>query len=223
MNTNVWISIRQGSNGTGSGIVSYAVAKNTKRKLRIGTLLIAGQPYRVIQSDITRPTLAIVLPTAKTKTFTNANVMLAGTAKDNVGVARVEYSLNSKTNYLAANGTANWAASITLAVGKNTLRVRSVDLAGNISAVITRTYLYKPPAVHAPALAISSSAVVRMPDHRLHFGFQVIPGSNYVLQMSTDLIRWSDVSTNRASETTMTFTPLIDPALRQQFFRLKSQ
>ena len=218
VNTNAWIAIRQGSNGTGNGLVSYTVAKNTKRKLRVGTLLIAGQPYLVIQSDTTRPTLAIVRPTARTKIFTNASLMLMGIAHDNVGVARVEYSLNSKTNYLAANGTTNWSALTTLTAGKNTLRVRSIDLAGNVSAVVTRTYLYKPPASAPKAANIAS--VTRDGTGCCDFRFTVTPGHTYVLQASTDLQHWSNLRTNVATTGTLTFSDLFDRSFPQRFYRV---
>lgn len=222
VNTNNWITITSGSSGVGNGTVTYSVAKNTKRKTRTGTLLIAGQPYLVIQSDTARPTVALISPDKKTKVFTNANVTLLGTANDNVGVARVEYSLNSKTNYQMASGTTDWSAGITLSTGKNTVQVRSIDLAGNVSAVVKRSYRYEPSAAFAPALAVSSGAMVQMPDHRFRFGFQVIPGSNYILQTSTDLRNWSNISTHRATTATLEFTETVESNSPQRFFRLRA-
>ena len=215
-NTNSWITVLSGSNGAGNGTVRYAVAKNIKARTRTGTLLIAGQPYLVVQSDTTKPTVAIVLPTTKTKVFTNASVLPQGTAKDNVGVARVEYALNSKTNYLTAIGTTNWMAVLTLTNGNNTLRVRSIDLAGNVSAVVTRVWRYKPPVSHA-----ASSTLARVPDGEWHFSFTTVPGSTYVLQSSTNLQEWTVVSTNAANTTSLSFTNRIDRAIPHQFFRLK--
>ena len=137
-------------------------------------------------SDITRPTLAIVSPSAR-RALTNASVLVQGTARDRVGVARVEYSLNSRTNYLTANGTTNWSANITMVPGRNTVRVRSIDLAGNVSAVVARTYLYRPPAVQA----VTSSDMSRGPEGGWKFGFEVQPGTTYVLQASTNLQDWT--------------------------------
>ena len=143
-------------------------------------------------------------------------MLVQGPAKDNVGVARVEYSLNSKTNYLPAIGTTNWMAMVTLTNGNNTLRVRSIDLAGNVLAVVTRAWRYTPPVSHA-----ASSALARVPDGQWQFSFKVEPGSNYVLQSSTDLQQWTAVSTNTATTTNLGFTNRIDRAIPQQFFRLK--
>ena len=217
VNTNSWITLAT-NNGFGNKTVTYIVAKNTRLRTRTGTLLIAGQKYLIIQSDTTRPTVAIVLPTLRTRVFTNANVPVQGTAKDNVGVARVQYSLNSKTNFLPALGTTNWTAGITLVTGLNTLRVRSIDLAGNVSAVVTRTWRYRPPVAQAAIKTIAQA-----PDEQWHFGFTTVAGSTYVLQSSTDLQQWTGLNTNLATTTSLSFTNRIDRAIPQQFFRLKKQ
>jgi len=44
-----WITITSGSSGTGSGTVSYSVTANPSTSLRIGTLIIAGQTFHVVQ------------------------------------------------------------------------------------------------------------------------------------------------------------------------------
>ncbi len=218
LNTNSWITIRSGSNGFGNGTVNYSVAKNTKRKTRTGTVLIAGHPHLIIQSDSARPKVKIVLPTSKTKTFTNAIVMLVGTAVDNVGVARVEYSLNSKTNYRTTNGTTNWTTLITLNPGKNTLRVRSIDLAGKPSAIVTRTYRYVP-TISAPKTAEIAN-VARDATGGINFQFKVMPGHTYVLQESPDLLHWSSTRTNLATSETLNFSDLFDRSFPQRFFRV---
>ena len=201
-------------------MVHYTVTKNTKLRPRTGTLFIAGQSFLVIQSDTGKPAVALVAPAARIKVFTNASVTLQGTARDLVGVARVEYSLNSGS-YLPASGTTNWTAGITLLAGKNVLRLRSVDLAGNFSAVLARTWRYNPPVVPVAGLALRSHVILPGPDRRANFVFQVSPGSNYVLWSSADLVHWESLSVQHATTSTLTFTNLVDPSLQQMFFKLQ--
>ena len=50
VNTNSWITITAGTEGTSNGIVSYAVASNTMRVARTGAFQIAGQTIAITQS-----------------------------------------------------------------------------------------------------------------------------------------------------------------------------
>ena len=220
INTNSWVQITSGPSGFGSGVVHYTVTKNTKLRPRTGTLLIAGQPFLVIQSDTGKPMVALVSPAAKIKVFTNASVTLQGTAKDLVGVARVEYSLNLGS-YLPASGRTNWTAGITLLAGKNVLRLRSVDLAGNLSPVLARIWRYNPPVLPVAGLGLRSGAILPGPDRRANFVFPVSPGSNYVLWSSADLVHWESLGVQHATTSTLTFTNLVDPSLQQMFFKLQ--
>jgi hypothetical protein len=47
-----WIGITSGTSGSGSGPVRYAIAANTRRQPRTGTLTIAGKTFTVIQSGV---------------------------------------------------------------------------------------------------------------------------------------------------------------------------
>jgi hypothetical protein len=49
-----WIHITSNSSGTGSGRVSYSVEVNTKSKMRMGTVIIAGQTFTVRQAGSRR-------------------------------------------------------------------------------------------------------------------------------------------------------------------------
>ena len=51
-NTNGWVSILAGSNGTGSGPVTYAVAANQSVVARTGAVVIAGQVFSVTQQGV---------------------------------------------------------------------------------------------------------------------------------------------------------------------------
>lgn len=55
-----WLLVQSGHSGTGSGVVPYFVASNNTTEQRVGTLLIAGQEFTVIQEGVTP--LAILTP-----------------------------------------------------------------------------------------------------------------------------------------------------------------
>lgn len=90
--------------------------------------------------ETVRPRVAIASPGSRTR-LTSAEITLSGTASDNVGVAQVLYSLNSEP-FRTADGTENWEATITLAPGANVVQVKSVDIAGNESSVVSRSFTY---------------------------------------------------------------------------------
>jgi hypothetical protein len=78
------------------------------------------------QITVTSPADGSVVPPG-TNTVT-------GTASDNIAVARLEVSTDG-TTWTPANGTASWAANVTLVNGPNTISVRATDLSGNQALV----------------------------------------------------------------------------------------
>jgi len=68
-------------------------------------------------------------------------VSLEGIASDNAGLDRVEVQVNGGGAQLAS-GSTNWSAQLTLTPGPNVVRVHAVDLAGNVSPDLTRTFSY---------------------------------------------------------------------------------
>ncbi len=95
--------------------------------------------------DAIAPSVAIVSPTAGGN-YNSPILTVLGTAADNVAVASVEYRLENYagTNaYTTAMGTNHWTASISnLVLGVNTVRVRAIDVNGNISSEAVRTFNY---------------------------------------------------------------------------------
>jgi hypothetical protein len=55
------------------------------------------------------------------------------------------------------------------------------------------------------------------------FDYPTIPGREYVLQASTNLVDWSNMDTNVAAAFSQTFTNLVDPAYAERFFRVAEQ
>ena len=84
-------------------------------------------------ADATIPTVSITSPTANQKVYaTNANVMISGTASDNVAVVAVLVQLNGGAPVLA-NGTNAWNTTVSALTGVNTVLVYSVDNAAKVS------------------------------------------------------------------------------------------
>lgn len=134
-----WVTIDSGGTGTGNGTVSYTVAANTNSANRSATLDIGGRNYAISQGapDLARPTVAFSTPSS-TSTITSSVVTVTGTANDNDNVARVDIAVGENA-FTTATGTEDWSASVSLQPGTNIVRVRSVDLSGNLSLTNTRS------------------------------------------------------------------------------------
>ncbi len=81
-------------------------------------------------TDRTAPTLAILSPSTTTISTTAASRVIAGTAFDAGGLARVTWE-NSLGSSGTASGAANWSATIPLQRGINRITVKATDKAGN--------------------------------------------------------------------------------------------
>jgi hypothetical protein len=134
-----WVSLQSSASGTGDGVVSYAVAPYAGSRLRSASVLISTRVHLIVQSppDSSRPSVKFSSPAANAR-LTNATIWFTGTASDNIGLAGVEYDSGSGL-FQPANGTTTWQAQVGLAPGLNTLHVRSIDYAGNISATNSRS------------------------------------------------------------------------------------
>jgi len=97
-----------------------------------------GPTEPVEPPDTQPPTITIQAPTGDPTFLTNATpITVSGTASDNKGVARVEWSVAGGPSG-TATGTTNWSASIPLSEGVNAITVTAVDGADNrASAEIT--------------------------------------------------------------------------------------
>jgi uncharacterized repeat protein (TIGR02543 family) len=147
--------------------------------------------------DSAKPTAIIASPAASSR-LTNAVVTFQGSATDNQAVAEVLCSLNGGP-FQPALGTTNWTAPVNLAAGTNTIRIKSVDLGGLESPVVSRTVTY---VVMAPvAMGLTGKGTVAPRNGQfLEIGkaytATATPGAGYVLT------NWSgSLSTNRASFT----------------------
>lgn len=89
-------------------------------------------------NDKKLPTVSITSPTANGRLLMP---VITGKASDNVGVDEVFYRIGDD-EFALADGTNNWSANVSLQPGTNVVKVKSVDLAGNESVVLTRTFFY---------------------------------------------------------------------------------
>jgi uncharacterized repeat protein (TIGR02543 family) len=124
--------------------------------------------------DSTKPTLTITTPT-NNMTVTNADFTMIGTAKDNVGVASVFYTLNGvgPQTAVSSNNWTNWTAPLVLTAGTNFITAWSSDAAGNNSTNrnVTMFYLVKAP--------VSVSTVGQGTLNTNYNGAMLVIGKNY--------------------------------------------
>jgi len=130
-----------GPNGPGQNIegISFAIASPGWAELDDLRIASTAAP-----ADEVAPSVTVVSP-ANNARLLDPHVTLAGTAHDDVALARVEYQLNDAT-YVPATGTTNWEAQLLLVPGRNVVFVRSEDSASNTSAVVQRVLTYAPSA-----------------------------------------------------------------------------
>ncbi|MFH1261867.1 MAG: glycosyl hydrolase family 18 protein [Pseudomonadota bacterium] len=83
--------------------------------------------------DTTSPTVAIGSP-ANNATTTGTSISVTGTASDNVGVTLVAVRVNGGS-WQNVNGTSAWSASISVALGSNSIEAQASDAAGNKSTI----------------------------------------------------------------------------------------
>jgi hypothetical protein len=93
-------------------------------------------------SDVQRPTVTVNTPAAGQRLVaTNALYAARGTAMDNGTLAAVRVRFNDG-EWTNASGTYAWSSPMTMLAGTNSLRVFSVDTAGNASPTQSVTFSY---------------------------------------------------------------------------------
>ncbi len=96
---------------------------------------------QVVGPDTNAPSIAITRGPPNGSQLTSPQVVLAGMARDNTGIDRVEVQVDGGQTQVAA-GTTQWSAPVLLAPGRNIVQVRAVDVAGNVSSEVSRTLTY---------------------------------------------------------------------------------
>jgi plastocyanin len=137
------------------------------------------------------PTIAITSSPPNFARRTTSMVALSGRASDDVGLDRVEFQVNhgpfleSIGAVQLATGTTNWTTpEIMLSPGNNSVLVRSVDLARNVSFDETRFFTYV--VTDSLTLTVTGSGTVtpNLADRPLEIGqiytIKAVPSSGYV-------------------------------------------
>jgi hypothetical protein len=137
-------------------VAGYTADTNNTGNIRL-TVLPNGLP------DTQPPTLGFSSPSNAVSVVVSSNLTVAGTAFDpqpnGTGVVGVQVQVNDNPP-VAAAGTTNWTAAVTLAYGTNLIQAFAQDLAGNTSAPVSVIVTYVDPANDnfADAIALTNAA-----------------------------------------------------------------
>jgi hypothetical protein len=156
--------------------------------------------------DVTRPTNTITAPTSG-QHMTNALATIVGTAKDNWKVTGVWYQLNNGPWKLAptGNGWANWATTLQLITGTNTVKAYAMDLGGNFSTTNSLSVV----SSDTFKLQLAFTNGQPMKPNGLGFSLQLSRGLNGHIQVSSNLMNWTTLTNFTGNNTTLNFR---DPA-----------
>ena len=129
-------------------------------------------------ADSVAPSIMVTTPTGTTRT-TNATIMIAGKASDNVSVAGVSYILNNGAPISAqlSNNGSNWSAVVNLATGANIIQVYAVDTSNLQSKVKIITVIREPGTA---IFVIDATDTIAHPQAQITFD-----GSNYLVAFQT--------------------------------------
>jgi hypothetical protein len=110
-------------------------------------------------------------------------ISLQGIATDNAGVDRVEVRVNDGPVQFA-DGSTNWSAQVTLAPGPNVVRIHAVDLAGNVSPDIRRTFSFVVPSLFTIGTngwgSVSPNLNGRLLEVGRTYTVRAVPGPNQI-------------------------------------------
>ncbi|HEU0008440.1 MAG TPA: Ig-like domain-containing protein, partial [Verrucomicrobiae bacterium] len=138
-----WVTVTSAVSFDGTDTFTFTIGAHSGTTVRSATLTIAGQPFKISQSppDSMRPTVAFTAPASGAR-VTTATTAIRGTASDNYGVARVELQMGSGNFVPVSYDARAWTNIVSLEPGTNWVRVRSIDLSGNISVTNIRSVVY---------------------------------------------------------------------------------
>lgn len=108
--------------------------------------------YFATSRDREAPKVTILIP-MEGQLLPSSELVVSGTAGDNVGVAMVEVSTDNGTTWIPANGTSYWSAVLQISPGETGIVARATDGAGNEafdSVTVTRRLPEDSPLPTAP-------------------------------------------------------------------------
>jgi phosphoheptose isomerase len=177
--------------------------------------------------DIIKPILRIVTPKAKQK-LTSGTLTVTGKVADNVAVGTVYCSLNGSAWTAAAltNNSSHWSATVALTPGNNVLQAYAVDTSGNRSTTHSVAFEYQVTSKSSSTLMddqevpVTLEAVTAPANGQFALSVTGTAGRIYVLQVSTDLMNWTSVTTNQSP---FIFVDTEADKYQQRFYRSFSQ
>jgi hypothetical protein len=157
-----WITISNGSSGSGNGTVAYTVAANNGPS-RTGTITIAGQTFTVTQND--GCTFSIT-PTSMNFSAAGGNGSVAVTAS-NQGCMYVSNVPPSTPEWFTINsnstGTGNKTLTYTVAANNGPMRNKDITIAGKTFSVSQDsgcTFTISPASASIPVIGGTGSVTV---------------------------------------------------------------
>jgi hypothetical protein len=162
----------------------------------------------------TPPTLTIAAPTPNER-YGTAAIHATGTAMDLTAVAGVYYRLNTNGWNLASttNGFANWSATLPLTAGTNTLNAYAVDPNESFSTTSSVSFF------STNAFMMQLGAAQPLATGGLGLTLNVSTGLLCQIDVSTDLVNWSDLTNFTSTNATMQFRDAAATNNPMRFYR----
>lgn len=221
---NAWLEIGRNYTNTATAInghkfASWIVATNwiggvTNTNAACVFLMQSNLTLTVNFADTNKPTLSLTNPVANSR-FAVPAKKVQGTASDNVRVAGVFYQLNTNVWTLAGttNGYTNWASTIALITGTNTVKAYAVDPTGNYSTTSSVSFYC------SNAFVMSLSATQSVASGGLGLNLTVSTGMTCRIDVSTNLLDWSTLTNFTSTNTTMQFRDTAATNNPKRFYR----
>ncbi len=99
-------------------------------------------------TDLVKPVATITAPVNAATIVDTLPVTIGGAATDNIGIAKVQVSINGGVSFTDAAVTSIGGTSVTYTLdvqptpGVNNVRVRAIDFKGNVSAIAARSFTH---------------------------------------------------------------------------------
>ncbi|WP_136526869.1 Ig-like domain-containing protein [Geomonas ferrireducens] len=138
-----------------------------------------------VPGDVISPTVSLVTPSPATAV--GGTVSISASAKDDVGVARLELYLDGTSVYSGAQNSVSFDFNSTLAAnGSHIVSARAYDAAGNIGSASATFSVYNAVKLTDPTPPATVSAPLTIADAQLALQIassQVVPGSEELLRL----------------------------------------
>jgi hypothetical protein len=192
INTNSWITIVSGTNGTGNGTMTYTVSANASASALSGNIRIGDQVFLVTQSGNANPTCTYsILPSSRTHGSGSATNTVALTTQNGCTWSVVNTNASWITIISLTNTTGSGTVGYTLTANPSaSTRSGNLVIGGKVFAVTQSG------STNAARLKFMSRT-----ETNATLSVQGDAGKMYVVEASEDLIHWLPISTNSASST----------------------